>query len=247
MKSFEEYYRKNLAETKKKIRQSVKTDNIIVTEINNLEDTGKAANMLAKNLREWCELCCPEFSSSVADHKKFAESVAEKDRKSLLKLAEAKEEESMGAELGKEDSEQIRELAREVVAILELKEKQTSYLEELMKKSCPNITAIAGGQIGAKLIALAGSLEKLAMLPASTIQVLGAEKALFRHLRNKKSKPPKHGILHEHPMISGSKREMHGKIARALADKISIAAKLDYFKGEFLGEKLRKALEAKFK
>ena len=86
------------------------------------------------------------------------------------------------------------------------------------------------------------------MLPASTIQILGAEKALFRHLKTKKkAKPPKYGILSRHILFDKAKRKDYGKVARALADKISIAVKLDYFKGKFLGDKLRKGLENKFK
>jgi len=96
----------------------------------------------------------------------------------------------------------------------------------------------------AKLIALAGNLKKLVEFPSSTIQLLGAEKALFRHMRTG-AKAPKHGIIHEHPIVSKAKEK--GKAARAVADKISLAVKVDYFKGKFIGDKLRKELEEKFK
>lgn len=107
---------------------------------------------------------------------------------------------------------------------------------------------VAGITIAAKLISHAGSLRRLVEMPSSTIQILGAEKALFRHMRNKKRNlPPKHGIIHEHQLIQKSKEEMHGKAARALADKLSIAIKIDYFKGKFIGDKLKKELVDKFK
>ena len=109
------------------------------------------------------------------------------------------------------------------------------------------MTAITGVSIGAKLLEHAGSLKRLAEMPASTIQLLGAEKALFRHIKNKKNLCPKYGLLHEHPFITQSKKKSHGKIARALADKIAIAVKVDYFKGKFIGDKLRKELEKKIK
>ena len=83
-------------------------------------------------------------------------------------------------------------------------------------------------------------------MPSSTIQLLGAEKALFIHLL-KKTKPPKHGVLFDHPLVISHNKKEQGKIARAIADKISIAVKLDYFKGDFLGNKLRKELEVRFK
>jgi len=88
-------------------------------------------------------------------------------------------------------------------------------------------------------------LKKLAEMPSSTIQLLGAEKALFRHMRTG-AKVPKHGILIQHPLMAKTKKEIHGKVARALADKISIAAKVDYFKGKFVADKLKKMLEEKF-
>jgi nucleolar protein 56 len=82
-------------------------------------------------------------------------------------------------------------------------------------------------------------------MPASTIQILGAEKALFRHMKTG-AKPPRHGIIISHPLIARAPDKMHGKIARALADKLSIASKVDYFKGNFIGDKLKKSLEEKF-
>jgi nucleolar protein 56 len=85
------------------------------------------------------------------------------------------------------------------------------------------------------------------MTPATTIQMLGAERALFRHLRNKNIPPPKHGHIINHPLLAKAASKDKGKVARALADKICIASRIDYFKGEFLGDKLRKDLEDKFR
>ena len=115
-----------------------------------------------------------------------------------------------------------------------------------MKLLCPNITAVAGAVIGAKLLAIAGSLKKLSLFPASTVQLLGAEKALFRHLKTG-AKSPKYGILHEHPLIAQAKKKDHGKVARLLADKIAIAAKVDFFKGNYVGDKLKKDIERRIK
>jgi nucleolar protein 56 len=83
------------------------------------------------------------------------------------------------------------------------------------------------------------------LLPASTVQILGAEKALFRHLKTG-AKPPRHGFIIEHSLISNASQKEHGRRARALATKISIAARVDFFKGKFIGEQLRKDLEARF-
>ncbi len=115
-----------------------------------------------------------------------------------------------------------------------------------MKDYCPNITVVAGVMVGAKLIALAGDLKRLILFPSSTVQLLGAEKALFRHMKTG-ARVPKHGIIHEHALVAKASKENKGKAARALADKISMAAKIDYFKGEFIGDKLKKKLEERFK
>ncbi|MEF8848595.1 MAG: C/D box methylation guide ribonucleoprotein complex aNOP56 subunit, partial [Candidatus Thermoplasmatota archaeon] len=95
--------------------------------------------------------------------------------------------------------------------------------------------------IGARLISLAGSLEKLALMPSSTIQVLGAEKALFR-FKKQGGRPPKHGVIFQHPLINKSKKSDRGKIARVLAGKISIAAKGDYFTHRDISSRLEKEL-----
>jgi nucleolar protein 56 len=238
MGSFEDLRKKCIKETKKKVKESVKADNFIIQSIKNIDEIIKVSNILIKRLREWYELSNPEFSRSVRDHGKFIELILEKKDK--------KEKESMGADFSKEDMGPILKLASEINELYKLKQKQEDYLHELMQKTCPNLTAVAGYLIGAKLIALAGDLKKLVEFPSSTVQLLGAEKALFRHMRTG-AKSPRHGIIVNHPLISGSPQKEHGKRARALADKLSLAAKVDYFKGEFIGDKLKKKLEDKFK
>ena len=139
----------------------------------------------------------------------------------------------------------IKELAKTITSLYTLRKSQSDYLELIIKKTYSNMYAITGSQIGAKLISFAGGFERLAKFPASTIQLLGAEEALFRHLKTG-AKSPKYGILHEHPLVTQARASERGKVARALGDKISIAVKVDFFKGKFIGDKLRKQLEAKF-
>jgi nucleolar protein 56 len=97
-----------------------------------------------------------------------------------------------------------------------------------MNQAAPNILALAGPLLGARLIALAGGIKKMALMPSSTIQLLGAEKALFRSLRTS-SPPPKHGIIFQHPFLQKAKYWQRGKVARALAGKLAIAARIDTF------------------
>ena len=243
---FQDLRKKLIIETKRKVRESVSKDNLIIQAINSIDEADKAANILAKRLREWYSFYLPEFSGTVASHEKFVELIQKKPKKVLLKEINLSEGSSMGADLEKDDLNAVMELAKGLEKLYNLKEVQAKYLEKAMNSFCPNITAIAGSLIAAKLIALAGSLKKLSLFPSSTIQILGAEKALFRHLKTG-ARSPKYGILHEHPLISQAKKSEHGKIARLLADKLAIAAKVDFFKGKFIGDKLKKDIDRRVK
>ena len=108
----------------------------------------------------------------------------------------------------------------------------------------PNLSAIAGPLIGARLIALAGGLDRLAMLPASTIQLLGAEKALFRY-KKEGGRPPKHGILFQHPLVNRAPRMDRGRRARTLAATLTIAVKADVFTKRSIHAQLTEDLEKK--
>jgi len=112
-----------------------------------------------------------------------------------------------------------------------------------MQKIAPNLSAILGTAVGARILGRAGSLKKMASLPASTIQVLGAEKALFRSLKTG-SQPPKHGLLFQHAMVHAAPRWQRGKIARAVAAKAVIAARVDVY-GEGLNQTLLEKLNVR--
>jgi len=115
-----------------------------------------------------------------------------------------------------------------------------------MNKIAPNTSKLVGPLIGARLISLAGGLQKLAILPASTIQILGAERALFR-FKKEGGKPPKHGVIFQHPLVNRSLKEERGKIARVLANKIAIAVRADVFTKKDLSKELKKELDKKVK
>ena len=234
---FNDFHKNNLELTKIAIKESVKDDILIIQAINNIQEIDKSVNILIKRLREWYALNNPEFEYLVENQEKFIELILKKQTK--------KEKDSMGADLSKEDLEPIMSLAKQVDGLFQLRKEQEIYLNKMMEKTCPNLLAIAGSTIGAKLIEQSGSLKNLMEFPASTIQLLGAEKALFRHMKTG-ARTPKYGFLHEHPLISQNPRNLHGKIARTLADKISLAVKVDYFKGKFIGDKLLKQVEDKF-
>lgn len=238
MGRFDKLRELNIKETKQRIKDSVQADDLVIQSINLIDDSKRAANIMVKRLREWYELYNPEFSRELVDQEKFAELVSKSEDKKIKN--------SMGADLSKKDLDSIRRLAKKTNDMYEFIHSNEDYLAELMKKECPNITAVAGHLVGAKLIELAGGLRELVLFPSSTVQILGAEKALFRHLKTK-ARMPKHGVIIQHPLLAEAPAAEKGKRARSLADKILIAAKLDFFKGKFLGNQLRDELERKFK
>ncbi len=247
-KYFPQLYKRNIELTRQSIRDSASTDLLIIQTISCMQEADKAINLLAKRMREWYYLYSPEISHKIESHERFASEITKKTKKELLKELNVDEKDAMGAELKDKDVSAMLLLASQINSLYNLKKSYEDYLKELEKEACPNFMEVAGATIAAKLLAHAGSLKRLVEMPASTIQILGAEKALFRHMKNKKRNlPPKYGILHEHQLIQKSKEEMHGKAARTLADKLSIAVKIDYFKGKFIGDKLKKGLVEKFK
>ncbi len=147
-------------------------------------------------------------------------------------------------------SEISEEFEERIRGLKELRRRIEREIDEVMGKIAPNLTEILGAKIAARLLERAGSMEKLAILPASTIQIIGAEKSLFKALtrirKGKKAKIPKHGIIFQHPFIRSLPKRKRGKMARFMAGKLAIAAKLDYFSGELkeeLAEEVRRKYE----
>jgi nucleolar protein 56 len=245
MKSLQKLRENSIKQTIEAIRKSVNEDSLINHTISNIGELDKVANLLVKRLREWFSLELPELDRSIQDHEVFIRQILEKNRNQLLKELKLTENESMGAKLEKKDHDEIVLLAKQIQQLHALRDQHISYLENVMKGYCPNMLEMCGTTIAASLIEHAGSLKRLASFPSSTVQLLGAEKALFRHL-TKKSKPPKYGLIINHPIVTNADKDRKGKAARALADKISMAARLDYFKGEFKAKELKEDLERRF-
>ena len=145
---------------------------------------------------------------------------------------------SMGAQIEDSDLEVLKSFCDLMSELYKFRERSETYVEDVLKQVAPNMTTIVGAALSARLISIAGSLQNLAKMPASTLQVLGAEKALFRSLKTG-ARPPKHGVIFQHTAVHQSPRWQRGKIARALSGKLSIAARIDAFRGDFKGDKLR--------
>ena len=259
-----EEYRKFLFEvsdlvTRLKLRQAVeKRDLFIAQAISALDDVDKILNLIASRIREWYGLHFPELEELVRDNKEYVKIVYHIGHRSKIseevlrkvlpdlpeervkKIVEAAKK-SIGAEMSEWDLDQIKAYAEVFLKLDAYRESLATYIDEAMKDVAPNIRELVGPLLGARLIKLAGGLTRMAFLPASTIQVLGAEKALFRALRTG-GKPPKHGVIFQYPEIFRAPRWQRGKIARALAAKLAIAAKADAFTGNFIAPRLKEEL-----
>ena len=235
----------HLQATKEALKKSVQQDTLIIQAQNSSETLQKVANTLAEKLKEWYVLYNPEFLHKIKDNQEFTQKIINKSRKELLQEIGKKEQETMGGTLQQKDIEAFTSLAKNINELFAQTKNLQNYIENSLQQVCPNTLALAGPQITAKLLVLTNGIKKLAEMPSSAIQLLGAEKALFRHLKQG-AKTPKFGVLQGHPLVQTARKKIKGKIARALADKIAIAAKIDYFKGTFIGGKLRKQIEQKF-
>lgn len=243
---------------KLRVKQAVeKRDLIIAQAIQTLDDLDRAINLFMSRVREWYGIHFPELDRLLDKHETYARLVlmlgskenftAEKLEKEEIPRSKAEQiaksaETSMGADLAQTDLTQIQALCKNVNSLYQLRQTLENYLDITMEEVAPNIKALTGSLLGARLIAIAGGLANLAKMPASTIQVLGAEKALFRSLKTG-TRPPKHGIIFQHAFLHEAKKWQRGKIARALAGKLAIAARTDAFGGRYIGEGLKADLE----
>jgi nucleolar protein 56 len=232
---------------------SEKRDLIVAQGIQTLDDLDRTVNLFMGRLREWYGVYFPELDRLVEKHETYArlvmhignresystqmlesENIPQERAQLVAKAAES----SMGADITEADLLQIQALAKDVLNFYELRKSMEDYVDKTMEDFAPNTRAVAGALLGARLIALAGSLQTLAMRPASTIQVLGAEKALFRSLKTG-ARPPKHGLIFQHTLLHDAKRWQRGKIARVIAGKLAIAARADVFGGHYIGDRLK--------
>jgi nucleolar protein 56 len=234
-----------------------KRDLIIVQAIQTLDDLDRTTNLFMGRLREWYGIHFPEFDRLIEKHETYARLVLhlgyresftiealEKEAipKERAEITAKAAEKSMGADIAEQDFAQIQTLSKNVLELYELRKNMENYVDKTMEEVAPNTRAIAGSLLGARLIAIAGSLQNLAMRSASTIQVLGAEKALFRSLKTG-ARPPKHGLIFQHTLLHDAKRWQRGKIARALAGKLAIAARTDAFGGRYVGDALKAIMD----
>jgi nucleolar protein 56 len=219
----------------------------VIQAVSALDELDKIINTIGTRMREWYGLHFPELDNLIQSLSLYANIVREAgfragitgellerlglDEKRTQIILQATQR-SRGGDITSENLAIIKQLAYQVILQTELRRIIADHIESTMELIAPNTKELLSPLVGARMIAKAGSLEKFAYLSSSTVQVLGAEKALFRSLKTGAS-TPKHGILFQHPLIHSAPRWQRGKIARSVASKASIAARIDlYRKGE---------------
>jgi len=217
-----------------------KVDTMIVQAIGLLDDLDKELNTYAMRLREWYGWHFPELGKIVPDHQMYAKALMKMGVRTQCKsldfsdiLPEEVELEmkdaaeiSMGTEVSEDDIANILQLCDQVVSLSEYRAQLWDYLRNRMQAIAPNLTVVVGELVGARLIAHAGSLMNLAKQPASTVQILGAEKALFRALKTKHD-TPKYGLIYHASLVGQAEPKHKGKISRVLAAKCALSIRVD--------------------
>ena len=232
-----------------------KVDTMIIQAVNLLEDLDKELNTYAMRVKEWYGWHFPELTKILVDNIAYTKTIqlmgfrtnaASTDLSSILpedleQLVKDAAQISMGTEISDEDISNIRYLCDEIIKVNEYRQKLYDYLKSRMTAIAPNLTQMVGELVGAKLISHAGSLMNLAKHPASTIQILGAEKALFRALKTKHD-TPKYGLIYHSSIVGQAPPKLKGKIARVLATKTALALRCDA-----LGEDVEIGIESRAK
>ena len=245
-----------------------KNDNHIIQAIATLDHLDKAINMFSMRVREWYSWHFPELLRIVSENHQYAKlalfigdkkRLSDKDldnltiqcnddtetAQSIIDAAKM----SMGQDLAETDMENVTTFAKKVVNLALYRKTLHTYLTDKMGVVAPNLAALLGEVIGARLISHAGSLTSLSKYPASTVQILGAEKALFRALKTK-GNTPKYGLLYHSSFIGRAGQRNKGRISRFLANKCSIASRIDNFSEQptsRFGDALRAQVEERLK
>jgi nucleolar protein 58 len=217
-----------------------KVDTMIVQAIGLLDDLDKEINTYAMRVREWYGWHFPEMGKVVEGNVAYSKAVIKMGYRSncsktdfgdiltedVSDILHSVAEVSMGTEISEEDMMNIKCLCEQIISMTEYRLQLFEYLKKRMAAIAPNLTTMVGEMVGARLIAHAGSLMNLAKHPASTVQILGAEKALFRALKTR-HETPKYGLIYHASLIGQTSTKFKGKISRVLAAKTALAIRVD--------------------
>ncbi len=215
-------------------------DKIVIQTVRLLDEADTDLNNMAGHMREWYGMYFPELTRAVGDHQRFLRILSKTPDKKDIKEIKS----SSGMPFGVEDLEQVRKFSKSLLELHKSRERLSAYVSALSEEIMPNTSAVAGPILAARLVSLAGGLERMAKMPSSKIQLLGAEKALFRHLRGK-GKAPKYGVLFSNANVQQAPKTLKGKVARLIASRVSMAAKVDHYSGKDRSASMKKEMKRK--
>ena len=217
-------------------KSSQEEDKLLIQAINSVDDIDESISKLVERIRDWYTIYFPEMDT-ISNNETYIKLIAESENREDI-LENFNEhfteeiEESTGADIEEDDLLMLKSFAESIYSLQKSRKELETYIDSKMEAIAPNLRDLLGSTLGAKLIAHIGSIKRLATYPASVIQIMGAEKAIFRHLKTGE-RPPKHGLIFQHPSVRGAKWWNRGKIARNLALKITLAVRKDVFSGEY--------------
>jgi nucleolar protein 56 len=212
-------------------KESASEDKHLIQAINSIDEIDESISKLIERIREWYALYFPEMDV-IKNNETYIRLISQnKTKEEILKAkpeAFPKDIIDLEDDINPIDLEIMNNYAKSIYELQQSRKNIEDYIDSKMESIAPNIRLLVGSTLGAKLIAHAGGIKRLALYPSSTVQIMGAEKALFRHLKSG-DRPPKYGLIYQHPQVRGAKWWNRGKIARMLAGKISLAARRDVF------------------
>ena len=216
-------------------KESASEDKHLIQAINSIDEIDESISKLIERIREWYALYFPEMDV-IKNNETYIKLISE--NKSKDEIINAKPEAfpdniiDLEDDINEEDLTIMNNYAKSIHELQKSRKNIEEYIDLKMDNIAPNLKLLVGSTLGAKLISHAGGIKRLAMYPSSTVQIMGAEKALFRHLKSG-DRPPKYGLIYQHPQVRGAKWWNRGKIARMLAGKISLAVRRDVFTKTF--------------
>lgn len=241
----DEIRKKAIQRTRQQLKEGVDRDKHVVQAVKTLETHKQQQSEQIETFREWYKIHFPEFVKEIQDDEHFVKLLSRELNKEKMSSFQEMAESSTGQKLPPAEQKILEKTLENIKNSQEKVQELEEYIEDTIKEEMPNLDAVLGPQLTAKMLAHTGSLEKLAKQPSSTIQMLGAEKALFRYLKGEGT-PPKHGVIFEHNKVNTLPEDQRGKMARFIANKAALAARLDQYGDKDKGESYRDEIQQKY-
>ena len=236
---------KALERAKSQLREEASRDQLVIKAVKMLDEASGNFQDEFERFKDWYSIYFPELMEELSEDKHVMKILDKGLKRDEVKGFESMAEESTGKALKDEDIEMLQKSFDMLQNKHEMMQELEAYVENAMKEDASNISTLLGPLLAARVMSLAGGLEELAKKPASTVQMLGAEKALFRYLRGNGT-PPKHGIVFEHEYVNTLPEDKRGKMARFLANKAVMAARVDQYSEKEKGEEYREKAREKY-